>query len=176
MAYITTKTKNHTVWSLLNPDAVLDCWDIETLEADPNLNFDFFKHTESPISSMLGYADFLYIGTLAGTIYIFDTRICSIKAKLRGHDRQVYSMVQISGILQPGYWVPRILGKTNPKPKLLANYERGSRFTRVHKDRPLIMSIGSGFVDISAKACDPYSPDGVSKDTYMLCWLGEYVQ
>ena len=76
----------------------------------------------------------------------------------------------MNGIVQPGYWVPRILGKTLPTRQREVSHKK---IDRMHRHKPVIVSIGTGFRDISDQITT-LSPEEDSRDTFMLAWLGEY--
>ena len=122
---------------------------------------------------MLAFEEFIYLGTLRGKIYIFDTQLCDIKCELQGHNTTVYSLTRMNGVVQPGYWMPRILGKS------LSSRQRDressyKKFDKIHRHKPVIISIGTGFRDLAERSVGNSSIVEDSGDTFMLAWLGEY--
>ncbi|KAI6646758.1 Leucine-rich repeat serine/threonine-protein kinase 1-like [Oopsacas minuta] len=169
LAHTLSYNRYHQIWSLLNPSSILQCWDAEKREPIPGREFRFCDHKEDPVQSMIAFEEFIYLGTLKGMIYIFNTELCRIKCELEGHDRTVYSLTRMNGIVQPGYWMPRILGKTLPSRQRESNHKK---FDRLHRHRPVIVSIGTGFKDLAEQPISSIEVD--SKDTFMLAWLAEY--
>ena len=167
LAHTLSYNRHHQIWSLLNPSSILQCWDTKSREPLQGKEFSFCDYKEDPVQSLLAFEEYIYLGTLSGVIYIFDTQHCTIKSELQGHDRTVYSLTRMNGIVQPGYWVPRILGKTLPPRQREISHKK---IDRMHRHKPVIISIGTGFKDIS----EQLTPEEDLRDIFMLAWLGEY--
>ena len=170
LAHTLSYSRQRHVWSLLNPSSILQCWDAEERKPIPEKEYRFCDHKEDPVQSMLAFEEYIYLGTLNGRIYIFDTQSCKIKCELQGHDKTVYSLTRMNGVVQPGYWMPRILGKTIPRQRE-TSYKK---LNRVQRHKPVIVSIGTGFKDITDRPLSSSSSEDDSRDTFMLAWLGEY--
>ena len=171
LAHTLSYNRYHQIWSLLNPSSILQCWDADKREQIQGREYRFCDYKEDPVQSMLAYEEFIYLGTLKGKIYIFDTQLCDIKCELQGHNTTVYSLTRMNGVVQPGYWMPRILGKS------LSSRQRESshkKFDKIQRHKPVIISIGTGFKDLAERTLGGSSVVEDCGDTFMLAWLGEY--